>query len=147
MVMACNYFNVPLPLAYSVAIHESQGKEGPLGKSGFFQGPMGIPITFKKERGWPVDDPTMNVIIGVRALHWHLQGRTVKAALHRYNVECKKNGCRYCRAVIRYANQLKRKGGYKIVQDHPLQRPGAEALLSARPPEGHGERSSGSALP
>jgi hypothetical protein len=53
---------------------------GPLGRAGKYYGPFGIHRDFK--RRWAIDDPFVNVAVGVKAL----RGADKRRVLKRYNI-------------------------------------------------------------
>lgn len=81
---------------------------GRLGRSRYF-GPFGIHQDFRKK--WPVEDPWVNCLIGVRAL----RGRDKRKVLRRYNAEFNES---YYRAVMRAAGKRNRKREVLLVSPH-----------------------------
>jgi hypothetical protein len=65
--------------AVAVATIESRLQCGPLGRRGTYLGPMGIHKTFRAR--WNIDNPWVNVEVGVKAL----RGRDQVKVLRRYN--------------------------------------------------------------
>jgi hypothetical protein len=76
---------------------------GPLGRAGKYYGPMGINRCFKTK--WPIDDPFVNVEIGVKAL----RGADKRRVLKRYNAAFNEA---YYRAVMALYRQAKREGKF-----------------------------------
>jgi hypothetical protein len=72
---------------------------GPLGRSGKYYGPFGIHRDFR--RRWPIDDPFVNVAVGVKAL----RGTDKRRVLQRYNAAFNEA---YYRAVMRIYRQAQR---------------------------------------
>lgn len=102
-------YGVEPEFAYAVARVESGGQGvteircGPLGRSGTYYGPFGIHRDFR--RRWPVDDPFVNVEVGVKAL----RGRDKRRVLQRYNASFNEA---YYRAVMAIYRQAKREGKF-----------------------------------
>jgi soluble lytic murein transglycosylase-like protein len=88
--LCCAKYGVEPEFALRVARVESGApgqkiRVGRLGKSKYF-GPMGIHEYALKK--WPVDDPFVNIRVGVRALAKHLKSTGSKrGALKKYNPE------------------------------------------------------------
>lgn len=76
---------------------------GPLGRSGKYYGPFGIHRDFR--RRWPIDDPYVNVAVGVKAL----RGPDKRRVLRRYNAAFNEA---YYRAVMAVYRQAKREGKF-----------------------------------
>lgn len=72
---------------------------GPLGRCGKYYGPMGINRCFKTK--WPIDDPYVNVEVGVKAL----RGADKRRVLQRYNAAFNES---YYRAVMAIYHQARR---------------------------------------
>lgn len=114
MQACCTVYGVEPEFALAVARIESGTKTawlrcGPLGKAGKYYGPFGIHRDFRKK--WPIDNPYVNVAVGVRAL----QGRDQRRVLQRYNAEFNEAYFRAVRAVYR---QTKRRGTFKDRRGH-----------------------------
>jgi hypothetical protein len=76
---------------------------GPLGRSGKYYGPFGIHRDFR--RRWPIDDPYVNMAVGVKAL----RGADKRRVLRRYNTAFNEG---YYRAVMAIYRQAKREGKF-----------------------------------
>lgn len=76
---------------------------GPLGRRGKYYGPMGINRCFLGR--WPIDDPYVNVEVGVKAL----RGTDKRRVLRRYNRAFNEA---YYRAVMAVYRQAKREGRF-----------------------------------
>jgi hypothetical protein len=74
---------------------------GPLGRTGKYYGPFGIHRDFLKR--WKVDNPYINVQVGVKAL----KGQDKRRVLRRYNDSFDEA---YYRAVMAVYRQIKRDG-------------------------------------
>ena len=102
-------YGVEPEFAYAVARVESgvpglaEIRCGPLGRSGKYYGPMGINRCFKEK--WPIDDPYINVVVGVKAL----RGADKRRVLQRYNAAFNEA---YYRAVMATYRQAKREGRF-----------------------------------
>jgi hypothetical protein len=77
---------------------------GPLGRTGKYYGPFGIHREFK--RRWPIDNPYVNVEVGVKAL----RGADKRRVLRRYNASFDES---YYRAVMALYRQAKREGRFR----------------------------------
>ena len=96
MKVCCLNYGVEPEFALAVARVESGTKTeklrfGPMGKSGKYYGPFGIERSFL--RRWPIDNPFVNVEVGVKAL----RGSDKRRILQRYNTNFNEA---YFRAVI-----------------------------------------------
>jgi hypothetical protein len=105
-IQTCSlYYGVEPEFAYAVARIESGTKTealrcGSLGRSRYY-GPMGINRCFLGK--WPIDDPYVNVEIGVKAL----RGTDKRRVLKRYNAAFDEG---YYRAVMATYRQAKQEG-------------------------------------
>lgn len=105
-IQACALtYGVEPEFAYAVARIESGTKTeawrcGRLGRSRYY-GPMGINRCFLAR--WPIDDPFVNVEVGVKAL----RGADKRRVLKRYNAAFDEA---YYRAVMALYRQTKREG-------------------------------------
>ena len=105
MKACCLTYGVDLDFARAVAIVESRPaggaqmeiRVGRLGKSKYW-GPFGIHRDFLKK--WPIDDPFVNVAVGVKAL----RGVNKKRVLKRYNASFDEA---YYSEVMRIERKLK----------------------------------------
>lgn len=93
-------YHVDPNFAKAVAVIESRkGNEllrtGRLGKSNYY-GPMGVNKCFLNR--WPIDDPIVNIVIGVRALRGN-----ERKVLHRYNAKCDSS---YTQAIFQLKRQF-----------------------------------------
>jgi len=79
---------------------------GPMGK-GTYYGPLGIHKDFLKK--WPINNPYMNILIGVKAL----QGKDQVRVLRRYNKTCDQA---YLKAVFAFRNQLVREKYFASIE-------------------------------
>ena len=100
------HYGVDPEFAQAVAIVESRpaggGMEmrcGPLGRAGKYYGPMGINRCFKSK--WPIDNPFVNVEVGVKAL----RGNDMRRVLKRYNASFTEA---YFRTICKIQKQLKK---------------------------------------
>lgn len=76
---------------------------GPLGRAGKYYGPFGIHRDFR--RRWPINDPFVNVEVGIKAL----RGTDKRQVLRRYNAAFNEA---YYRAVMAIYRQAKREGRF-----------------------------------
>jgi hypothetical protein len=103
-------YGVEPEFAWAVARVESGGpgvdeiRCGPLGRTGKYYGPFGIHREFR--RRWPIDNPYVNVEVGVKAL----RGRDKRQVLKRYNASFDEA---YYRAVMAIYRQAKREGKFR----------------------------------
>jgi hypothetical protein len=99
-LQACAAINGVEPeFALAVAAIESRLQCGPLGRSGTYYGPMGIHKCFKAK--WDIEDPYVNIAVGVSAL----RGRDQRRVLKRYNASFNEA---YWRAVQAARRQYQR---------------------------------------
>lgn len=99
-IRACaETYYVDPAFAEAVFTIESGLRCGPLGKKGRFIGPAGIDKSFRCK--WNIDDPFINIIVGVAAL----RGKDKDRVLRRYNPV---NGRNYRIAVLRLYRQIKK---------------------------------------
>ena len=103
MQTCCQHFGVDYPFAHGVATVESgckvnEVRVGPLGSKGKFIAPFGINKCFRDK--WDIDNPYINIVVGVRAL----RGRDQRHVLQRYNAEFNEA---YYRAVMACARQYR----------------------------------------
>lgn len=109
-MQACSVtYGVEPEFAWAVARVESGTKTetlrcGPMGKSGRYYGPFGIERSFL--RRWPIDDPFVNVAVGVKAL----RGADKRRVLKRYNAAFDEV---YYRAVMGLYRQAKQEGRFE----------------------------------
>jgi hypothetical protein len=102
-------YGVEPEFAYAVARVESGVpggaaiRCGPLGRAGKYYGPFGIHRDFRKR--WPIDDPFVNVAVGVKAL----RGPDKLRVLKRYNASFNQA---YYRAVMAIYRQAQREGRF-----------------------------------
>ena len=104
--ICCGAYGVDPVFAEAVMRVESGTKTqavrlGRLGKSPYY-GPFGIHRDFLKK--WPIDDPLVNVLVGVKAL----RGRDKLKVLRRYNSQAEQA---YFRAVFAWERKLKGRHG------------------------------------
>jgi len=99
-MQACaTLYGVEPEFALAVATIESRLQCGPLGRKGTYCGPMGIHKCFRAK--WDIDNPFVNIAVGVRAL----KGRDQRRVLQRYNASFNEA---YWRAVQSCRRQYQR---------------------------------------
>ena len=106
LLTCCKTYHVDPAFALAVARLESGTKTqeyrlGRLGKSKYY-GPFGIHRDFLKK--WPIDNPYINIQVGVKAL----RGTDKRRVLRRYNTASNRT---YERAVLAKMRELKRRNG------------------------------------
>jgi hypothetical protein len=106
MKTCCLYYGVEPEFALAVARVESGTRTemlrfGPMGRSKKYYGPFGIERSFL--RRWPIDNPFVNVEVGVKAL----RGRDKRRVLQRYNASFNEP---YFRAVMAACRRYKSEG-------------------------------------
>jgi hypothetical protein len=106
MKACCLNYGVEPEFALAVARVESGTKTemlrfGPMGKSGRYYGPFGIERSFLKK--WPIDNPFVNIEVGVKAL----RGPDKRRVLRRYNATFNEA---YFRAVMMACRKYKSEG-------------------------------------